>query len=353
MSPAVVEALRAQELFWVLVPEELGGGGTSLLEAASFIEEMACADGSTGWSYMVGVTSTALGAAMLGDEAVRVLFGGAERAILAGMLGPRGRAVPDGDGFRFGGRFSFGSGAAHASWIGSGAIVERDGQPGRLPDGRPDHRAFVVSIDKVELLDNWDVLGLQGTGSVDYDVPEQFVPSAYTFSMAEPTPLRGRPLFRVGVKGVAALGHAAVALGIARRALREAAGIARGKARPGLPAVADQQMFRYEFARHDAAVRAARAFVREVFGAAEAAAAAEQGVTPTQHQRLRQACTHVHLVGAEAVRFAYGWAGTDALRRPSVLGRCLVDMAGATQHFYVDPSSLVDGAPLFMDDTHL
>jgi alkylation response protein AidB-like acyl-CoA dehydrogenase len=294
---------------------------------------------------MVGATIGGLASALLADEAADQVFRGPRPALVAGMLGPRGTAVSTEAGYRVRGRYSFGSGAPHATWIAAGATVSRDGESVRRPDGSPEHLALVLPAAQVELTGNWDVYGLQGTGSVDYEVHDQEVAEAFTFSMADPRPRRGRGLYQLGVKGVAAAGHTAVALGIAKRALEEIAELAAKKARPGLARVVDQQLFLHDFAVHDAALRSARAYVWETYGGAEATADAGAVVTPEQHDRLRQACTYVHRVASDAVRFAYTWAGTTAMRRPNALGRCMRDISGATQHVYVDPNSLVAVAP--------
>ena len=47
-------------------------------------------------------------------------------------------------------------------------------------------------------------------------------------------------------------------------------------------------------------------------------------------------------VAADVVRFAYTWAGSTALRNPSVLGRCFRDMHAGTQHVFVDNNTLAD-----------
>ena len=55
---------------------------------------------------------------------------------------------------------------------------------------------------------------------------------------------------------------------------------------------------------------------------------------------MRQATTYATRIAADAARFAYTWAGTDALRNPSVLQRCFRDIHAGTQHIYVDNNTL-------------
>ena len=65
-----------------------------------------------------------------------------------------------------------------------------------------------------------------------------------------------------------ASGHAGFALGVGARALDELLAIVPTKQRMGqFSPVADEQLFQHDFAMHDAALRAARAYVFDVFGA--------------------------------------------------------------------------------------
>ncbi len=194
-------------------------------------------------------------------------------------------------------------------------------------------------------------MGLCGTGSYDYAVTEQTVDEAYTFRLVEDEPQRGGPLYRLGVLGLTAVGHAAFALGVGKRALEELVAVVGGKQRLGATApVRDQQLFRHDLGVHDAALRAARAFVFEVFDDAQTTLERGEEASVLQRQRLRQATTYATRVAVDTVRFAYTWAGTDALRT-SVLQRCFRDMHAATQHVFVDNDTMTETGRLLLDVT--
>jgi alkylation response protein AidB-like acyl-CoA dehydrogenase len=351
LSPVVVDALHETGLFGLMVPKELGGEEADLPTVLEVYEEVSRADGSTGWTLLANATTSAFAGAYTGPAAVEAMFDGARTPVAAGQFSPRGTAVRDGDDYTVSGRYSFGSGSAHAAWIGSGALELRDGEFVPSASGMPVIRAYFVPRDRVEFLGNWDVMGLAGTGSYDYEVPQQRIDEAFTFELVNAEARRGGPVYRLGVLGLTAAGHAAFALGVGRRGMEELTRIVQTKHRLGADPLRDQQLFRHDYAMHDAALHAARAFVFESFAVVQDALEAGDDPTPVQRQRLRQATTYATRVATDAVRFSYTAAGTDALR-PSVLQRCFRDLHAATQHLVVDNNTLTETTRVLLGLDH-
>jgi len=349
MTRPVVDALSDTGLFGLLVPRQLGGAEADAPTTLAVFEELSRADGSTGWSFLANACTTAFAAAYTGDEAVAAMFGGARPVVHAGMLGPRGEAKRVDGGYLVHGRYSFGSGCGHADWIGAGTLVTANGEFVTGPSGLPELRVAFVPRSQVTFLGNWDVLGLSGTGSFDYELPEQFVDEAFTFPLTAPVVQRGGPVYHLGVLVLTAVAHAGFALGVGRRAMEEIARMARTKTRMGAATpIGDQQLFLHDFALQDAALRAARAYTFEVFGDAQATVDAGAELSVEQTQRARQTATYATRAVTEVVRFAYSWAATDALR-PSPLQRCFRDIHAATQHIFVDNSTLTAATPVLLD----
>ncbi len=357
MPGDVVDALAEAGLFWVLVPKELGGEEVDVRTALEVFDELAYADGSTGWSLMANATSSAFASVYLPDEVALPMFGvggdedrGGRLPIHGGMFGPVGSAVESDGGLVFDGRYSFGSGSGHSDWVAAGAMRTVDGEPGLDELGLPDMRVAFIPREQVTFTGNWDVLGLQGTGSYDYTVDHVTVPEDHTFRLLTCAPLRGGDLFRIGLFALTALGHAGFATGVGRRAIDEIVRIAQDKARLGADPIAAQQLFQHDLALHDAAMRSARAFVFEAFEELEAAVAGGGDAPNLVVQRTRQATTYATRVAADACRFAYTWAGSAGLRNPSVVGRCFRDISAGTQHLFVDNNTLTGYAQALLAD---
>jgi alkylation response protein AidB-like acyl-CoA dehydrogenase len=349
LTATVIDAFRDAELFWITVPKDLGGGGADVLTGLYCVEQMSRADGSIGWTLMANSTAVTNAVGFLPASTIEHMFADG-LPVMAGMLAPRGNGVPTEGGFTVSGDYQFGSGIAHAEWVGGGVFVRENGQVRQTVSGAPDLRVFYVPRSRVELKDNWDVLGLNGTGSFDFHIPEQYVEESFGYSISDAQPTRSDPSYQLGFIPLGSLGHGAIGLGIALRAIEELAFIAHSKRRPGNPGIIEQPLFLHDFAEKEGSLQAARCLYFDAVRAALRSAERTGSTSAAQQGRMIQANTYATNVAADVVRWCYTWSGSDGLRNPSALGRCLRDMAGATQHVLVDANSLVGMAPGLLAD---
>lgn len=337
VGAAAIAALREQRLWGALTPRAVGGLELSLVDAMEVFAEVSRADGSTGWCLMAGASAIAYFAAYCPDEFTGELFARGV-PLAAGQFAPNGVATREAGGYRVSGSYHFGSGVDYAEWVGAGFLVP----PPAGSDAGAEYRFGLVPKQSVELQGNWDVLGLEGTASLDYRLEQVFVPEAATFLFAAPTLRRGPAYFRCGVIALTAVGHAGFALGVARRALDEWMEIARTKARMGASGfLKESEAFRLGLGRAESRLRACWAWLRESFAGLEAAIATSGDVDVPRINHARQATVFATQEAAEIVRSAYLSAGTTALRS-GPLQRCFRDIHAASQHFFASPASTLD-----------
>ncbi len=351
VSPEVIDALRVGGLFWMLVPAEFGGGDLDIASFIEAVEELGRADGSTGWVLMAtAVNNRNFSLYMDGRDR---LFGDGSCPIIAGTATPRGKAVAVDGGYIISSTdIPFGSGIRYATHVSATLpIFEKDGVQRRTSTGSPEFRTCLVPSDQIRIKGNWNVSGLVGTGSFDYDVPEQFVPDDFTMLYSgfwgPGSRTEGVILDRTAI-GTA--GHSGLALGLIRRSLQELANIVAGKKRMGYSTSVDKDPhFLAEFALHEASYQAARSFALHTFRSAEQSAKTRGFVSADLNVRLKQVNTYVHMVGAKVTSFAQLWGGTQAVRNPSALGRAVRDMGIAKTHLFVDPNTMVAAAPTLLE----
>ena len=136
-------------------------------------------------------------------------------------VAPNGVAEPVAGGYRLNGRWSFASGCDHAQWMLLGAMLKGGGQP--------EAWMFLLPISQVEIIDDWHVMGLSGTGSKSIVVKDVMVPAARAVSMhhlkrgtAPGAKVHaGNPLYRTPRHLLALFSLSSVIVGLAERAVAE------------------------------------------------------------------------------------------------------------------------------------
>jgi len=274
---------------------------------------------------MAAALAIGTGAAYLESSAVDELFGGERLPVIAGQGTRPGTAVPDGNGFRLTGSWSFASGIKHATHIHTLGIIETTGEP----------RIFVLPVGKATLIENWDVLGLRATGSIDYTIDNVFVPEEYTHFAVTDVPKRGDWIFRLGIIGFAAIAHSGWAAGIGRRLLDEIAKkVHSGVGRSGT--MAESETFHEQYAKAEATYRSARALVHETWAGVTETLSNGRPLTTRQQTLMRLAMANITWSCHEVSEFVYKTAGTVALRAGAIQ-RLFRDMHAGTQHITSAP----------------
>lgn len=349
LPPELVRALAAEGLFRFVLPTELGGQAAGYQKVIEVWEEIARADGSVGWTVMANGSGAAAAAAFLSDEAVEKIFGGDPAATVGGQFAPRGQGTAEGGGYRVTGSYSFGSGTGHSRFVSAGFMPLVDGAPIVLETGLPEMRVGFIPREQIEFTDGWHVMGLQGTGSYDYEVKDILIPSGFSFPLFSAERLRGHALFEQGMMPMTAAGHAAFALGVGRRALDELHAIATTRQRMGDPtALAGRLTFQKGYIQAESRLRAARLFVLDSFGTAEQAAEAGRDLSLKERALLRAATNLATETAVQACDFAHERAGTVAIRDGSVLQRCFRDLHTGSQHAFIGEKVWTDCAEVLL-----
>ena len=336
-----VAILRSLGLFWLKTPAELGGTPLSPLEFSDVIEELAYADTSTAWAAMIGAGCNGLAGGWLPEEGARRIFGAGPdgvRPVVAGQLAPRGTGHPVRGGYLVSGRWGFSSGIVHADWL-IGAFKPEGEEPS--PSGDEDGAAgtgfgrmvvFLVPKAQAEVIDNWHVAGLQGTGSLDFSVDGIFVPSELTYDLGTPAVRRG-DLFRLGMPAFVSNEVPPLAIGLARRALDDITELATHTARfPGGPTVSERAVFHKELGRAETRIRAARAVHREAMAAAWESAVT--GVVPGEELQLAVTTASIYAVEtcSDVVTDLFRYGGGRVLALSNPMQRHLRNVLAARQH---------------------
>jgi indole-3-acetate monooxygenase len=325
----LVRRFRAGGLFSMALPAALGGLECEPRTIIEVVERMAWADGSAGWTLLIGQGSGFF--AWLDPGVAKELLSGEPAPVVAGSMAPIGRGVPAGNGdggrYELTGRWPFASGCPHADWIVAAFTV-----PPRGEGTAPERRFAFLPPGDVRIIDTWNVAGLRGTGSHDIAVEAAFVPRERTIDPFTEPARHGGPLYS-SLFGFLVTMMAGFPLGVARRALDELHSVAHHKKRqPGAPALAEEPETQDLVLSGETRVRAARALVLQASGDVTAAMRATGAAAPEIRARLMAAVHHAMLVAVDVVTAAFHAGGASALYDRHPLQRCFRDIRAARQH---------------------
>jgi alkylation response protein AidB-like acyl-CoA dehydrogenase len=321
LADEVVDAVRRNGLLLMWTPKELGGFELDPIQSLDLVAITAYGDASVGWVVMAASLAIGTAGSYLGDSAASELFASGKYPVIAGQGTRPGTATRVDGGYKLTGSWSFGSGLLHSTHTHNLAIIAETGEA----------RIFVTPIEQANLqLDSWNVMGLRGTGSVDYTINGAFVPDAYTHSAFVTEPMRGGAIFRVGIIGLATIAHSGWAVGVGRRLLDELATLIAQKAgRAG--SLSGSDSFQEKFARLEASYRAGRALVYETWTDVTKTIAAGSPLSVRQNTMIRLALGHLTQALADVANGVYLLSGTSGLRR-GVIERLVRDVHAGTQH---------------------
>jgi len=328
----LVETLRKLGFFSLWLARGFGGPELTLTDFVRVIEALARHDASVGWCATVAATYTFF-SGFLPEPVARRIFVN-DRAAVAGNMGRIGKAEVVAGGYRVAGRWAYGSGINHSEWILGGCVVHDANGPRTRLDGTQETIIAFFPAHEVEVVDTWNVGGLRGTGSHDYQVANIFVPE--THAIASPTPSLPGTLYALPLNTVAPVSIAPVPLGIARAALDAVRAMSSTKTpRLGPVLLRDKPSVQGAVGRAEGMLRAARAFLFEACDDAWRTVETGAELSVEQRAAVRLSCAQVADAAKSVVQIAYDIGGGTSVYESCPLQRCFRDMYAAVQHIQV------------------
>lgn len=332
LSDEAFRALSEAGFFRLLLPAQLGGCGLSPLDFMTVVEHAAAFDGTIGWLVGNGGGMSRAGGYLTLEAAQKVFA--SPSAFVASSTGAIGKAVPEKGGYRITGRWPFASGAPHATTFaplceicdGSGRIVLAF-----LPRGA------------VNLIDNWHVSGMRGSGSWDFEADNVFLPAEFVCDL-QPDPTQAGIVYRLPGVSAFVWTVATVPLGIAKGAIDALISVSAGHRRLGVSVpVAERELVQAQIGRCLAMCRAADAYMRSTMSAL--CASVESGDSDLVAARInfRLACSHATEVAMGVVLRVNDLIGARAIAESQPFERRERDVRAAAKHIAMSAEQFVIG----------
>jgi len=332
----------AAGFYRILQPRLFGGYEFALPD---FIRVMiAVARGCSDSAWVLALTSghTVL-AAQLSETAQREVFGrtGDFRAPGVGM--PGGAGFPDDGGFRVNGAWDYASGCDLATHFFGSTLVRDPATNASLGNAW-----ILFDRDQYKIINNWNVIGMQGTGSRRVVIENAFVPAdrALWFIDNSGRPVRDQPghsvhpnpMYHGWIAPLLISEVAAVSVGAARGALDIYEDILKNKKTnfPPFHARFQESEFQQHFGEAQALIDTAEAallkMTADYMDLARAHGATAAPLDDETEKRLILIEQQVIRLAWEAVELMFRTSGTSAASKSSPLGRALRNLAVIRTH---------------------
>lgn len=328
-------ALRDAGLLAIAKPALYGGPDLGVDVIFRVARELARGDGSAGWVYAVAVSHDQL-VGLYPKEVQDAYWASARPMCASSYLPPAGvNARKVEGGYILNGRWPFCSGIDLCDWVAVGVFVDTaiDGQSAK------DWQFLMIRTDAGEIIDDWQVMGLGGTGSKSIEVKDLFVPDAYVLRNADiaacNTPgraLHDNPVYGYSIWPLFGFSIIAAATGIARGALESTIADYRGRAKNDPSFLAKSGAIRRHLAEASAIIEAAELLYDRDLSETMERVNARQPLSDELRVRNRRDQAFIAKLCRQALDILMSMAGGRGVRTGADVQHALRDIYGVANH---------------------
>lgn len=331
----LADSMAALGFYRLVVPECLGGLGMSPAAFCALCETLAEANGSAAWCIFIGATSQYLFGA-LPDAQLKTMLEN-PNVITSGVFPDSGSAqyaVRDGKpGYLINGHWRWGSGCRNAEWI-SGGIHEIDAN-GEAVSSTPTLTRVFFRPDEIDIVDNWHVSGMRGSGSSDYIAKNIWVPAERMAGDIEDGEHASQPIYQFPKFALLGIPIGAICLGMAKASIDEVMRAAKEKTPQGSRrALSMRPSLHIDVAAADAALNAARAYFYQTIETGWTAAQQAPG-SLEDRRKMRTANVHAVNTAIDVIDQMYRVMGGTSVYETSCLQQHFRDVHVASAHMMV------------------
>jgi alkylation response protein AidB-like acyl-CoA dehydrogenase len=289
---------RAAGILRILQPRRFGGQQGRFSLFSRIVEELTYGCASSAWVYAVLAEHQWI-IAQYPEQAQIDVWGDDPEAVASSSLAPRAAAKPVPGGWRLSGRYTFSSGCDYAQWAILGAFLGQAGDPRSIA-------YLLVPLSEIEIVDDWQVLGLLGTGSKSLVLRDVFVPKhrcvmvSDLFAGTPPGALvhPDYPVLRAPRGFLVSYSLPPVCIALGRRALDIACGALAGRVSRGVTRVAESEVAQMAIGEAAAAIDIATLLLHTGRESSTAAVSSGRKITEAEALRARRDMTFAqHQVG--------------------------------------------------------
>lgn len=231
LSENIINIIREEEINKLILPKQFGGPQINFTMFADMVREVGYYNLSAAWlTYFFSLHNAWVAYLPEYRQHEIVKSGG----LLADIFAPVGNIQKVDGGFLISAKYNYVSGINYSGWVGLGALYQAEGA------SNPSMHGFIVNTKDIKIIENWNSLGLRGSGSNSIVVENVFVPDDMVINlqkMAEnPRPAHENYdsdylYYHVPFHPAFFVGFPAMSIGAAERALYEFKQSTKGRVR--------------------------------------------------------------------------------------------------------------------------
>jgi alkylation response protein AidB-like acyl-CoA dehydrogenase len=292
MPAETMAEYRAAGILRILQPKRFGGMQGRFSLFSRIVEELTYGCASSAWVYAVLAEHQWIIAQY--PEAAQIdMWGEDAQAVAASSLAPRAAARRVAGGWRLSGHYTFSSGCDHAQWAIIGAFLGEMGDPRTIA-------YLLVRLAEIEIVDDWQVLGLLGSGSKSLELDDVFVPEhrvvmvSDLFAGTPPGALvhPDYPVLRAPRGFLVSYSLPPVPIALGQRALDVACQSLSGRVSRGVRRLAESEFVQVTLGEAAAAIDAASLALHTGREASTAAVSSGRHITEAEALRARRDMTY-------------------------------------------------------------
>ncbi|WJH41414.1 acyl-CoA dehydrogenase family protein [Aliirhizobium terrae] len=347
LPDSTMRELEEAHLFDIMKPAAYGGQEASHQTLMDCIVALSKGDGAVGWTVSLLSGGAWTLAALYNQETARDLFSSGENVRMAGAFQPkRAKVRRTSDGVMIdSGTWGFASGIRHSSWVFLGLPLFDD--EGKLVG----QLGGAIPVSDVQILDDWDTIGLRGTGSNSVSVFDTFVPNARLVNFSEIMAgeyaylhLESHALYRLALLPFFSTKLSFVSLGIAKAVMDEFAesSMRRGIIHTQYDKQSEAAVTHLQIGEASAKIECAELLLRKCVQDMDHAALNGAALSLITRATIRRDASYANQLAREAIEILVNASGASSAFASHPLNRLWRDARVASLHAGINPAAALE-----------
>lgn len=180
-SKEVLDWIGKENLWSIWVPKTYGGLELSLAYGLHKLKELARIDASLGWTVTLCSGANYFIGNFEESKAREIFINSKVPVCLGGSGGVSGTAVICDDYYSISGKWGYATGAPYLTHFTLNAEILENGIKLINDDGSPKVRSFVIPKDEVQIIKDWNTMGLKASATHSFEVKDRLVHKSCSF----------------------------------------------------------------------------------------------------------------------------------------------------------------------------